>query len=254
MKIVIEEKKIHGIPTLNLYNSEDNFRKPAVILLHGLNGSKENYLSEAYKFAKDGFYAISFDAFNHGEIISDEFEKLNFWEKASYLPSIILETTSYLDKIILECRNNDFIDFQNISLIGFSMGGSSIYNYLCNNKNQDVKAAVSICTSPVWSNMFKSYKNMHADISKHFNKLNIDDLEEIEPIKKIDVLNDLPFLMINVEGDETAPIEDVRKSYKRMKENYSNSELVNLLEYKGINHQLSPQMMNEARTWIKKYI
>lgn len=102
--------------------------------------------------------------------------------------------------------------------------------------------------------MFKSYKNMHTDISKHFSKLNIEDLEKIEPIKKIDTINDLPFLMINVEGDETAPIEDVRKSYKLMKENYSNSELVNLLEYKGINHQLSPQMMDEARKWINKHI
>lgn len=254
MKIVIEEKKIHGIPTLNLYNSEDNSKKPAVILLHGLNGSKENYLSESYKFAKNGFYAISFDAFNHGEIISDEFKKINFWEKAAYLPNIILETTNYIDKIISECKDNDFIDSDNIALVGFSMGGSSIYNYLCNNKNHNVKVAVSICTSPVWSNMFKSYKNMHTDISKHFSKLNIEDLEKIEPIKKIDALNDLPFLMINVEGDETAPIEDVRKSYKLMKENYSNSELVNLLEYKGINHQLSPQMMDEARMWINNHI
>lgn len=139
MEVIYEDryrrKKIHGIPTLNLYNSEGDSKKPAVILLHGLNGSKENYLFESYKFAKNGFYAISFDAFNHGEIISDEFEKLNFWEKAAYLPSIILETTNYIDKIISECKDNDLIDSDNIALAGFSMGGSSIYNYLCNNKN-----------------------------------------------------------------------------------------------------------------------
>jgi predicted esterase len=60
--------------------------------------------------------------------------------------------------------------------------------------------------------------------------------------------------MLNGEADRLIPIEDVRKTYTLIKNNYENHDNIRFIEYRSHDHIANEEMLKEAANWIKKFL
>lgn len=255
MKVIIENKYISDIPILEIYNPDTKEKKrPLVFVMHGLGSLKERNLEYGYRLVQDGFFAVSFDAFMHGEQITEEFKNKDSFEKFLNVFDIARETTKYIDIIIENYKDDKRIDTNRMGLIGVSMGGFIIYDYLANNKEHNIKAAVPIISSPYWSNTSKTFVEKNPETNKYFDEEKFKFIESIEPINSLKAMRDFPLLMLNGENDELIAIEGVRKSFGMIEKSYINKELIKLIEYKGVGHERAPMMIFDACSWLKKFV
>lgn len=144
MKIIIESKEQRKIPTLHIYNACCREKSPVILILHGYMGKKENHINLAYDYAKSGYYVILFDSFHHGGLKDKNFERLSRLEKDSTIIDIMLETAKFINALIDANINNPLADINRVALIGFSMGGNIIYQYISKMLSKRVKAALMV--------------------------------------------------------------------------------------------------------------
>lgn len=254
MKVIIENKHISNIPTLEMYNNDISVKKPLVFIMHGLGSAKERNLEYGYKLVQQGFFVVSFDAYMHGEQETEEFKNKNYFEKFLKVFDVVMETTKYIDILIENYKNDSRIDTNRIGLVGVSMGGFIIYNYLANNKRNNIKAAVPIISSPYWSNTSREFANKNPDASKYFDEEDLEYIKSIEPINALKAIKDFPLLMINGEKDELISIEGARESLAILKGSYSNKDRIKLIEYQDIGHERGPGMIIDAGKWLKSFV
>jgi alpha-beta hydrolase superfamily lysophospholipase len=139
MNILTNHHSLRGIPLLEFYDSEFPARLPLVLLMHGFSGRKEDCSTPAYLLAQRGCYAVSFDLHLHGESSQGEFIPANI---APRLAEVIEHSLDHLHLLVDEYAHHPFVDSSRVGLLGFSLGGSFIYNYLPN-RQEAVRAAVA---------------------------------------------------------------------------------------------------------------
>lgn len=254
MKVIVENKYISNIPVLEMYNDDISVKKPVVFIMHGLASVKERNLEYGYKLVKQGFFVVSFDASMHGEQETEEFRNKDYFEKFLKVYDVVMETTKYIDTLIENYKDDSRIDIERIGLVGVSMGGFIIYNYLANNKRDNIKAAVPIISSPYWSNIAKEFADTNPEANKYFNEEDLEYIESIEPINLLSSMKDFPLLMLNGQKDELISIKGARQAFSILKESYANKERIKLIEYEDVGHERSRDMIIDACEWLKSFM
>lgn len=254
MGILNKKKEVSSIPILEVYDDGLSSKKPLVIILHGFLGQKEENLEFAHRLANDGFFVILPDAFLHGEQKNNEYEQVSMFKKIGKIDEIFLNTTEYIN-IIIDSYGDSEADTGRIGLIGISMGGCIIYNYLARYNNPGVKAAVPIIATPYWYNHITqdAIETEMPEATKYISEDLLQRISSIEPSNKLKNIN-TPLLMLNGETDSLIPIEDVRKTYKFLKNNYNDANQINFVEYSGADHFATQDMFREAAKWIKTFV
>lgn len=261
MKIVIEDRNVCGIPILDVHEIDIKEKRPIIIMLHGGNSSKEKNIERAYKFVKRGFYVTLFDAYGHGELKNkNKILDIINTEKSNIdnLLRVYCETSQYINTIINSYKDNVYADSNRIGLLGVSMGAHTIYYHVLKEKNPKVKVAVPINGSPIWQSFVRRYiSNSPTDVL-NFNEDDIIKIEKyiesIEPLNYAGNAKDFPLLMLNGEKDELIPINNIRQSYINLQNNYKDKQLIKFIEFEGIGHTTTSQMLEFACEWIKKHI
>lgn len=253
MWIIIEEQTINEIPVLNVYNPNSMEKLPIIMILHGFSGCKESNLQDAYRFAKEGYYVVSFDAFRHGELMDDEFKRLSKLERSRDFWNITLKTTQIINPLIDSYQANEKADYRRVGLLGRSMGGVIIYNYLTGNRHPNLKAAVPMIATPSWVSLEREYFKINEAARQYYNEAESKRIAEIEPYRKLHLVKDFPLLMLNGVNDPEMPIMEVRRSFFEMRQRYGNKELIQLMEYE-VGHQVTGEMIDQALDWFKKYL
>ncbi|SHK45972.1 alpha/beta hydrolase family protein [Paramaledivibacter caminithermalis] len=254
MKVIIESKKNSNIPTLEIYSENTFEKRPLVFIMHGLGSSKERNVEYGYRLVQQGFFAVSFDAYMHGEQGTEEFKKLGYMEKFMRVFDVVEETTKYIDTMIEAYKDDKRIDADRIGLVGISMGGFIIYNYLANNKRDNIKAAVPIISCPYWSSNAKEFVKKNPEGRKYIHKEDYEYIESIEPINSLKTMKDFPLLMLNGVKDELISIKVVRESFDMLKGNYSNKDRIKLIEYQDAGHERAGGMIIDACKWLKEFL
>jgi dienelactone hydrolase len=258
MKIVVEDRNVCNIPILDVYELDVNEKRPIIIMLHGANGCKEKYIERAYEFVKRGFFVTLFDAYGHGELKNEneiiDIKKSNI----DKLLRVYFETSQYINTIINSYKDCAYADSTRVGLLGVSMGAHTIYYHILKEKNPNVKVAVPINGSPTWKSFVRRYISNSPTEASNFNENDIMRIEKyiesIEPLNYAKNSNDLPLLMLNGEKDELIPINNIRESYSKLQDNYKDQQLVKFVEFEGIGHTVTPQMLEVACEWFKKYL
>lgn len=122
----------------NLYKPKHKGKNPTVILMHGCGGwqpaVKSSLISLAKKLTKNGFVVFNLDSFgprrNSGGKVCSSFRMLK--DARKYRENDVKDAIKYL-------KNKEFVDTENIFLIGQSNGGSVAMN-LANIKKTGLKA------------------------------------------------------------------------------------------------------------------
>jgi predicted esterase len=253
MQIIIEDGKVKHIPVLDVYHPDISENHPLIIMLHGLSSSKETGLANAYRFAKQGFHIVLFDAFRHGELADGQFQKLDYFQKTLETTTIIRETVKYIEILIEHYQTVDNIDSNRIGLIGFSLGGVIVYKYISEDKNPAVKAAVPVVASPMGGTLRQLIKKS-SEPDRYLDEAKITDAEREAPIHRLKELTDFPLLMLNGVEDDHFSIEDVRACYNQLIKNYTDQQKIKKIEYQNVGHQVTQEMIDEAILWFQKYL
>lgn len=242
------KKNVHGIPVLEFYDESGKEPKPLVILQHGFTGNKADLRDFARELAKRGFYAVSPDAYLHGDLADPDLEKKGPAGKFSNLDKIIVKTADAFDVLLEYYKKDSLIDSNRTALLGVSMGGIAVYRYLTGKPDPSVRAAVPVISTPSIRGHLQSAA---AGIPFLTDSL-ILKVSENEPAKKLSAIRDIPMLLLSSTDDPMVPVADVREAASKLKKQYSDPEKIELREFRGIGHEVVPEMLAEAADWLEK--
>jgi dienelactone hydrolase len=251
---ILRRRLISGIPAVELSAPPDGEKRPLVIMIHGLEAAKEHVLPYAYRIAQAGFHAVFFDAREHGERTGADFQAASPAEKRGRLYDIIQATAGDIDTVIDDFIDHPRADAGRIGLMGFSMGGMIVYRYVTGRRWPGVRAAVPVIATPAFS------EQLNADPAGDPSPAAIQDrriLSRIggrDPAACLSALRDLPLLILNGTADEHMPIEPIRRFYRQAKKLYGRKTLIRMVEYDGVGHIITPEMMTAAVDWLKRYL
>lgn len=217
-KVFIKNKKGLKLAAV-LHYPDKNKKHPAVILLHGFTGYKEEGHIEglAYDLEQNGFVAIRFDASGSGE---SKGASEKDYRIANYLNDI--------DNVQNFVTGLDFVNRQKLAIWGHSLGGTLAIIHSVN--NPVIRAVCVICTPTelTKTNWFKKiipkWKETGWFIAPIPNrkslKLPYEAVEETKKYNTLDYVGRLqkPLLMIVGKRDETVPASQSKSLFKKASE------------------------------------
>lgn len=254
MKVMVESKEQSKIPTLHVYKVGSGAKQPVIFILHGYTRRKENYLEMAYGYAREGYYVILFDALHHGELKTKEFDQLSQVEQDSLIVEIMVETAKFINVLIDDNDANPQVDINRVALIGFSMGGNIIFQYLAQLLSERIKVAVPCKATPAWGKALARFTQSTPGAERYIDAKRIAEVTAMQPSNFPECIKDLPVLMVIGDEDPLVPIDDVMAYYRRLQQNYSDQGRICLEIQKGVGHVVAPESFRKIESWIKKYL
>ncbi|MFW5711380.1 MAG: prolyl oligopeptidase family serine peptidase [Spirochaetota bacterium] len=265
--MTLHQTKINSIPVLELYpalpagKAEDGSQLsrppqslPLVFIFHGFDSCKERKLQHAYIMAQRGFFVVMPDAVRHGEREDSTFAALTYSEKAEFLFDIVTETAGELDSLIQHYSQSSVVDSSRSAVVGTSMGGMILYQYLARPGHEGITAGVSIISTPNFGSIIDNSLEQNPDFYNAYSQTKIDRVKASQPLPQVRKLEDFPLLMLNAEDDTIMPIMEVRNFFTELKHQYTQPEKLRLKTFKDTGHQTTEAMMHESADWLKSWI
>lgn len=247
---IIEEKTlIKDIPMIVLTPKNMDSDIATIVLYHGWSSNKENQRIRGFILASAGYRVVIPDTINHGE--RNPLDEYGVDKGVEFIESVynsIDEWDILIDGLVEEwgvCKDR-------IGVIGNSMGGiiaGAIYT-----QNNYIKALVVLNGTMAWGNtmgIVMDELNIHLPgiLEKAKEKL-----EDTDPIKNIDLLVDRPILLLHGDADSVISVESERKFFKHLSPEYTDKERIEFIEYEGLNHIVSTNMMEESILFFNKFL
>lgn len=283
LNIKEEKTYIKDIPVIVMEPKNIKRDIGTIVLYHGWSSSKETQRIRGLILSAVGYRVVIPDSINHGER-----NPLTDYgvDKADVLWITALNSIDEWPILIEGLVHKYNINKDKIGLIGNSMGGiiaSGIYTY-----NSNIKALVVLNGTMAWENTNKIVKDIVKDVMEDLRRgeveegykdviedamenvdnisirdklAKIDNLEESEarakemdPMGQINLLKDRPILLLHGDADDVVSIDSQRLFYKTIAPAYNDKDKIKLVEYPGLNHIVSTNMMEEAILFFNKYM
>jgi len=245
---------INSIPVLELYREKfEHPRRPLLLIFHGFDSCKERKLQHAYLAAAAGFLVVLPDAVRHGEREDTAFAALSHEQKAEFLFDIVEETAAEIDILLDHYHQQSFIDSSRSGLIGTSMGGMVIYEYLAHFGTSRLRSCVLIISSPDFGSIIDTNREK-AESPDILADTEIDRIKNRQPLSEILELKNFPLCLINAEDDPIMPIQPVRKLYRNLHHSYTDKDALKFHIYRNTGHQTTSDMMKESVEWMQKWL
>jgi len=205
--------KINSFDNLQLvaYNFHNNDTNNYIILVHGINGSKESMLNYAYEFDKLGYNTLVIDQRSAGESEGDYYTY--GFKESQDIPLWI----NYLKE-----KNNDV----KIVLFGISMGAATIMMSTAYKLDESVKCIVedsgfSSLEEELKHYLNRDYNRITANLVLNFLKSKMENIFGIKmsdvSIKNVLDNNEIPILFIHGEQDKLVPFDMAKILYNHNK-------------------------------------
>ena len=256
--LTLHSTKIHSIPVLEMYPDLELHPSPGllplVIVFHGFDSSKERKLQNALAIAQQGLFVVMPDAVRHGEREDSSFAALTYSQKAEYLFDIVTETAAEIDSILQHYSQSSIVDSSRCGLEGTSMGGMIVYEYLAKYGREQIKAAVSIISTPDFGSIIDNSKLQNPEFYQSYPQSKIDRVKNSHPLPQALKLKDLPLLLLNSEDDTIIPIFPVRTFYTALKHQYTDARQLRIKTYHDTGHQTTESMIRESAEWMRNWL
>ena len=245
---VVEEKiKISDIPTLVLKPKDGVELLPTIIFYHGWSSNKDLQRFRGSILASLGFQVIIPDAIYHGE--RKPLSKYGAENSSKYFWDVILQNIEESSVIIGFLIDNEMADEKRIGITGHSMGGFTAAGIFTH--NEKINSLVVMNGSLNWgysNKIFKEALNITEDFGRE-GKL----IQGLDPMNNFDSLKNRPILILHGEADPVVNINPQRLFYNEILPLYNNLEGIRLIEYPGLGHFVTTNMMEAAAKWFKKF-
>lgn len=218
-----------------------------VIWLPGLWGSKEGVRSHLRLFANAGFTAISFDPWEHGERRQDSEEQFNRkinGNKRRYFWPIMARTTEDYPRII-DGAVQKFQLTGSVMAGGVSMGGDIAI--AAAGLDRRIRAVAACISTPDWlrpgSDEPESEPDDHAWSCYH----------RYNPLTNLAKYAHKPAIrFLNGAQDQHVPPDGARRFRDALAAgDHARIDWIDIIEYEGIGHAMTEQMLQDALHWFK---
>jgi len=246
---------IRSVPVIELFRKDvQHERMPVVLIYHGFESSKERKLQHAYLAASRGFFVILPDAVRHGERQDSAFAALSHDQKACFLFDIVTETASEINSLIDHYSQQTIADIRRLGLIGTSMGGMIIYEYLARFGTGAVNAAGIIISTPDFGSVIDCSAEADTDFYKTYSKQEAARVKAEQPLPAIMELKNFPLLLLNAEDDPIIPTPPVKELYTGLHRKYGEKGLLRMRTYRNTGHETTQEMMDESVEWMQRHL
>jgi dienelactone hydrolase len=249
--LIVRDRRIGGITTLEVFQDDGEPNKPLVILYHGWTGKKDDCVPWGSELARNGFFAVSADAYNHGAR-----RQANRFVMIS---DTIMKTAGEVNTIIEAYADRADVDATRTGLAGISMGGGVALYYLTM-ADRRIRAALSSITSPEWSSVLSSpsvaavLKESDSRYSDEVLAAELGSAGINEPIGRYQEMKGVPLMLIQGEVDPLVPVESMRDFYRTLQGIVDEPEDLRLIIYPGIGHTIIAEMTMEVVRWFQKHL
>lgn len=287
---IATEKKSDGsverMPVLILKPSSASGKLPAVIMLHGTGGSKEQMRPLLEEFAGRGWLAVAIDARYHGdrangkkgsEAYNEAITKA--WRTPKGEPQehpFYYDTVWDLWRLVDYLNTRPDVDVKNIAMVGISMGG--IQTWLAASVDERVKVIIpligvqSFCWSldnNRWHARAKTIQKVHeaaaTDMGEKevnakvcevlWNKLIPGILGDFDCPNMLKLCAPRPLLILNGEKDPNCPIEGARIAFASADTAYAKTpNMLKHIEAAGVAHSVPDDFKKETFAWLERWL
>lgn len=244
---IIEEKvKIQDIPTIIFRPREVNELIPTILFYHGWSSNKELQRLRGFILASVGYQVAIPDALYHGERnpLSDYGQDATI----KYFWDVIFRNIEEFGIIEHELVEKYNADPKRIAVMGNSMGGFTSGGIFT--QNTDIKTLIVFNGCCGWENFNKNFEVTVTEKLKKVEKK----IQDLDPMKHLDSLKDRPILLLHGDIDNVVPIDSQRIFYNKLNLMNDDKERIKLIEYPGLNHVVTTNMMEESINWLGKYL
>ena len=287
---IATEKKSDGtmerMPALILKLSSAKGKIPAVIMLHGTGGSKEQMRPWLEEFAGHGWMAVAIDARYHGDRAngkkgSDAYNEAitKAWRTPKEQPQehpFYYDTVWDLWRLVDYLNTRPDVDAKNIAMVGISMGG--IQTWLAASVDERVKVIIPLIgvqsfrwslDNNRWHASAKTIQKVHeaaaTDIGEKevnakvceilWNKLIPGILGDFDCPNMLKLCAPRPLLILNGEKDPNCPIEGARIAFASADMAYSkNPSMLKHIEAAGVAHSVPDEFKKETFAWLERWL
>ncbi len=255
LQMQLRNTTVKSIPVIELYRQDiGHSRLPMVMIYHGFESSKERKLQHAYIAASKGFFVVLPDAVRHGEREDTAFAALSYEQKAGFLFDIVSETALEIDKLLDHYSQQSLVDIGRCGLMGSSMGGMLIYEYLARFGHERLKTAGIIISSPDFGSIIDNSAEQNPEFYQSYSKHEAERVKAEQPLSMVRGLKNFPLLLLNAEDDPIMPINRVRDFYSHLHRHYTEKEALRMKTYHETGHQTTLDMMNESVEWMQRFL
>lgn len=189
--VTFASKFVEDIPVFEVY-VDDNKQKPVMFIMHGYMGNRYYSTELAAHYARNGYYAVIFDAYGHGARTGGALKSF---------PEVMAMYPYDAEKIVNSLKNNPQADLSNMGMMGISMGACAIYKY-CTIAEIKPKAIAPLVGTPYYEQfmstdlsreIYDEKSGTHDPIlsQSEYNRI----LAEASPYKNYLALEDVSILM-----------------------------------------------------------
>lgn len=249
LNIKEEKAYVENIPIIILTPEKVDGDLSTIVLYHGWSSSKETQRIRGFMLASIGYRVVLPDSINHGE--RNPFTDYSK-DKGDELWLTALNSIEEWPTLIKGLAEEHGVNKEKIGVIGNSMGGiiaSGIYTH-----NDYIKALVVLNGTMAWENTNKMVID-DINITMTDKLKNIESkVEAKDPMGNLELLKDRPILLLHGDADSSVSILSQRLFYESILPKYKEKDKIQFIEYPGLNHYVTTNMMEEAIMFFKKYI
>lgn len=288
---IASEKKANGkterIPMLVVKPQKARGRRPAVIVVHGTGGKKEDELAFLSKLAAAKIIGVAIDARYHGDRVPEASRETAYDEaimEAWRAPAETQEHPLYYDTVWDVWRVVDYlqkrpdVDKNKIGLIGFSMGG--IVSWLAGAADERIKVTVPVIgvqsfrwslDNDQWQARAKTIQSVHDEAAKDlkapkvtaqvaeavWKKLLPGIVDTFDAPSMLRLFPPRALLMINGADDPNCPIGGARIAFASAASAYrakEASEKLKVVVSPGVGHMVTDEQKTEALDFFVEWL
>jgi alpha-beta hydrolase superfamily lysophospholipase len=252
MHMIIRDTVVNSIPVLEMRPDTSPNDSPVLVILHGFNGTKEKELPTGYRFAKRGYTVVLFDAHLHGESETHAFSEHERIAQLGKTLEIWTVTCQRTMALIEQYRRQD--SHRRIGLLGKSMGGFVVFQYLSKKPKPTIDAAVCLISTPSWVSLFEMSNARYPGMTCYFSEDYLAEARAAQPINFLEHFEEVPLLILNGQEERKFSIDDLPNVVDRLRGVYTDTSHVRSIVYEGIGHEVTPMMLREAEEWFQVFL
>jgi len=234
-------------------------QKKLIIWLNGLSGNKETMKPYLIELAKRGYFAVSFDAFEHGErgnetqreILTRALNNIqqDLWP---ILGNSVQDSITVIDWAVKKFNIKD----NSICMGGFSMGGD--ISIAVAGLDSRVRCVAALVATPDW--LREGMKDFDAPPKTlgqgHASPQSQNFYDQMNPSTNLqNFSNNRPAITFEMGGlDIHVPSGAARSFRKNLIQKYGYSEdNIQVVVHEKVKHEISEQMWKNSLIWFDKY-
>jgi dienelactone hydrolase len=245
-----------------LYYKKGNKSMPVVIFMHGMGGSKEQYVQRMQQWADKGLFVVTIDAHLHGERkvpgIFPQGKNLgglgtdySIWVHQS----AVSHTARDVSKVIDALSARPEVDLSRIGVAGVSMGGSTCMVLAW--KEPRISVVVGLIGAvDFWYDVTKTPPGKDQDAKRNVLCLRVRQLVgSLDPLERKAAIAPKALFLGNGARDDGIAIESIKKFVKDLRPSYkAHPDRLQLLEEPKTGHTVTERMWNEGTQWLLRYL